>query len=216
MSAITYPLLLILFTVFSVGSYFISHSFLRRDGFFESTAASYENDIPSPEQEAPEQPRESVFGPLSEPVYRTPSRVFSPDFNLDVALIPVGVDDSGQLEAPENWDQAGWYFRGAKAGEPGNVLINGHYDRVGGAPAAFWHLNSAVLGDKVQLVDSSGRHFSYQISSIFYVGINDEDRVERVLESEGSSLTLVTCSGVWLPSAGTYDNRLVIKAHLID
>ncbi len=154
----------------------------------------------------------SPFSEYLEPLYETPSRLFSHDVILDLDLTPTGVDERGQLEAPQDWHSGGWYFGSAIAGEKGNVLISGHYDAPGNVPAAFYNLKSLKVNDTVYLADSHGRVFPYRVTTNFYIGIYEQDRIEKLLESEGASLTLITCGGVWLPEEGTYNKRLVVKA----
>ena len=162
----------------------------------------------------------SVFAEKLEPIYEVPVRIYvkkqgSDQKTIDAFLVPVSLTPDGELETPSDWSTVGWYERSAKVGEEGNTILNGHYDDNYGRPAAFYNLKSLKVNDTVYLVDSFGRNFYYQVTEIFYVSIYDKDRVAKVLESEGSSLTLVTCGGVWIASEGTYNNRLVIKARKV-
>ncbi|MBD3365758.1 sortase [candidate division WWE3 bacterium] len=167
----------------------------------------------------------SAFGSKLTPIYEDPVKIYAKKVDndgkvsekklIEAALEKVDVNSAGQMQTPTEWSKAGWYRRSAKAGEEGNIVINGHYDNAQGLPAAFYNLKSLKVNDKVYLVDSFGRTFAYQITETFYVSIFDDDRVERVLKGEGVSLTLVTCGGVWVPAEGTYNNRFVVKAKRI-
>jgi LPXTG-site transpeptidase (sortase) family protein len=156
----------------------------------------------------------SLFEAQTAPIYTPPMRLLFPKYNMDIPLLALGVDSVGQLEAPKLPNEGGWYYKSAKAGEEGNVLINAHYDDNQGRPAAFYNLKSVKVNDTVILVDSYDRQFPYRVTEIYYIGIYDEDRIEKLLESEGASLTLVTCGGFWLPGEGTYNQRLIVKATL--
>jgi len=161
----------------------------------------------------------SVFAEKLDPIYEVPVRIYAKKQSsdqkiIDADMVTVNLTSEGQLETPSDWSIVGWYERSAKVGEEGNALVNGHYDDNYGRPAAFFNLKSLEVNDTVYLVDSFGRNFVYRITEIFHVSIYDKDRVTRVLESEGSFLTLITCGGVWTPSEGTYSNRLVVKAQL--
>lgn len=156
----------------------------------------------------------SLFEAQTAPIYTSPTRLLFSKYNMDIPLIALGVDSVGQLEAPKHSNEGGWYYKSAKAGEEGNVLINAHYDDNQGRPAAFYNLKSVKVNDTVILVDSYDRQFPYRVTEIYYIGIYDEDRIEKLLESEGASLTLVTCGGFWLPGEGTYNQRLIVKATL--
>ncbi len=154
----------------------------------------------------------SPFETQIEPIYTAPQKLLFA--NTEINLFPLGVNSEGQLEVPKDPAEGGWYFKSAKAGEKGNVLINAHYDDAHGRPAAFYNLKSLKVNDTVVLVDSYDRQFQYRVTEVYYISIYDENRVEKLLESNGSSLTLVTCGGFWVPSAGTYNQRLIVKAML--
>lgn len=172
------------------------------------------------EERAVEQPveeQESVFEESVEPIYLPPSKISIKERNITAKVIEVGVADDGSLVTPKNWNEAGWYEKGAKPGEKGNVIINAHFDDNYGRPAAFYQLKNATVGDTVLLEDSLGRLYAYQIVDSFLVDINDPERLKVLEESDDKSeMTLITCGGVWLPGVSTYDKRLVVKAELIE
>lgn len=160
---------------------------------------------------------ESAFEEFAKPIYGSPERIMVESLGIDLKVVPVGVDDAGRLETPENWNEAGWYHKGAKPGEVGDLLINAHYDDNYGRPAAFWKLKNVNVGDKVSVLDSYGRVFDYKVAEVYYLDINDPDR-GKVFEpfKEGVPvMTAITCGGVWSYTQGTYDKRLVVNAELI-
>jgi len=161
--------------------------------------------------------QDSVFEEISGPVYSFPKKIVIDSLGIDIEIVSVGVDEEGHLEAPKNWNEAGWYKKGAKPSEPGNLLINAHYDDTSGRPAAFWKLKNINVGDKVSVLDSYGRTFDYRVSDVSYVDINDPNRSEVFEDGEEGKpiLTLITCGGVWSVSEGTYSKRLVVTAELI-
>ncbi|MCA9308661.1 MAG: class F sortase [Patescibacteria group bacterium] len=152
----------------------------------------------------------SVFAELAKPIYGAPVRIYAT--GIDAKIEEIGLTDSGQLGVPNNPLNAGWYSRSALVGARGNVIIDGHYDSIGGKPAAFWNLKNLKINDKVFLIDDYNRETVYTITAIHYVDIQDSDRIEKLTSSVGKTLTLVTCNGVWVPSEGTYNKRLIIKA----
>ncbi len=159
----------------------------------------------------------STFQKQLEPIFTTPDRLKIVRLNMDIKLVNVGVSATGQMETPQNWNEGGWYKRAAKPGEPGNIIINAHYDTSTGAPAAFWELKNIMTDDTVVLIDDYGREYTYRVTEFFYVNIHDPERLKILNEVEDKSeLTLITCGGVWQPALGTYDNRFVVKAELID
>jgi LPXTG-site transpeptidase (sortase) family protein len=157
----------------------------------------------------------SMFEKALEPIYDNPVRIIIPTLEIDAEIEPVGVATDGSLETPKAWKNAGWYKMGANPGQPGNLLINAHYDDNFGRPAAFWQLKNAALGDRVTIVDSYGRRYEYKVTEYNLVSINDPNRTEVFKSDESAKITLITCGGVWIPGKATYDRRLVIKGELI-
>ena len=159
----------------------------------------------------------SVFEDLSAPIFGEPKRIVINSIGIDADVVPVGVDREGYLETPVNWDEAGWYVESAKVAEPGNLVINAHYDNNYGQPAVFWKLKNIKVGDKVSLFDNYNRAYEYRVSNVYYVEIDDPERskVFEYSKSEVPVATLITCGGVWSPEKGTYDKRLIVNAELI-
>jgi LPXTG-site transpeptidase (sortase) family protein len=160
--------------------------------------------------------KESAFQSALHPIYGTPKRIIIDSLNLDIDIVSVGVDADGYLETPKDWYVAGWYMNSARPSENGNMLIDGHYDNNYGNPAAFWKLKNLKSGDKVSVLDSYGRTYSYTVVNSYYIGINDPSRLE-VFDSTGNipALTLITCGGVWNVAKHTYSDRLVVSAELV-
>lgn len=96
-------------------------------------------------------------------------------------------------------------------GERGNVFITGHSSNYlwarGDFKNVFSLLNRLVVGD-LAYVKHKGNLYIYKTSSISIVKPSD---TKVLASSEGSYLTLMTCSPV-----GTSINRLIIKANQID
>ncbi|HXK53018.1 MAG TPA: class F sortase [bacterium] len=159
----------------------------------------------------------SVFESILGSITSTPSRLEISSQGINIPLVQVGVSSSGSMETPVDWNSGGWYSRSAKLGAFGNTIINAHYDNNFGAPAAFWRLQNVAVGDTVGVFDELGRRFDYVVSETFYVDIQDPERLKIFDEPSAgkSELTLVTCGGVWVPSEGTYNKRLVVKAEYV-
>ena len=157
----------------------------------------------------------SIFEGELEPIYGDPKKLKDEKANLDIALVEVTVDESGALETPKKWNEGGWYRYGANPGEPGNLIINAHYDNNYGGPAAFWKLKNLKVDDKVNVFDTYDRKYTYKVIDSFLVDINDPNRLEVFKDDQNATMTLITCGGIWLPGESTYNKRLVVKAELV-
>jgi len=154
--------------------------------------------------------KSSVFKEVAKPIYLAPIQIQFKDKVLDVEEI--GVEDGGFLAVPLTWQTAGWYKEGAKPGEEGNVIIDGHYDTNTGAPGAFWELKDLQVGDRVLLTDKLGRVFAYSVNAKSFISITDPERSKVFASGKDRVLTLITCGGVWDYGSNTYSKRLVITA----
>ena len=192
-------------TLVAVSLFMISAVALNQHGFNLWSGTSNENAA-----ESAMTGRVSVFKEVAKPVYLPPIEVHFKEKTLPVEEI--NVEEGGFLGVPSSWQTAGWYKDGAKPGEGGNVLIDGHYDTNTGAPGAFWGLKDLRLGDKVLLTDKLGRVFGYSVSTKSYISINDPARSQVFASGKDKILTLITCGGVWDYGSGTYNKRLVITA----
>lgn len=158
----------------------------------------------------------STFGKQLEPIYTDPIHIKIKSIDLELDVIEVGVATDGTMETPHEWDVAGWFDKSGKPGQKRNLIINGHYDNSSGGPAAFYKLKSIKEGDTVDILDSFGRIYSYEVVGLDYVDIKDPSRLQILDDEDGkATLTLITCGGVWLPGEGTYNKRLVVKGELI-
>lgn len=162
------------------------------------------------------QEKPSVFAKELQPIFTEASRLIIPSIGINIPVNRVGVNDDGTMETPKDWQQAGWYINSGHPGENRNVVINAHYDTNYGSPAAFYNLKKIGQGDKVEIADDYGRIFNYNVVKLSYLDIQDPSRLDILKDEEGkSTLTLITCGGVWLPGSG-YNKRLVVKAELND
>ena len=98
----------------------------------------------------------------------------------------------------------------AGAGESGNAIVIGHVTSLT-LGHVFEHLDGVSSGDVVS-VFGADRRFDYRVREVRDVARTD---VAVLDPSTTPTLTLITCSGLWLPTVGDYNQRLVVTAELI-
>ena len=140
----------------------------------------------------------------------TPTRVRIPAIHVDSPLESLALDASGQLEAPRDYQRAGWYTGGVAPGDPGPAVIAGHVDSVNG-PAVFFELNSLRAGDLVE-VDRGGQTITFRVTGEEQYPKNafPADRVYS--PTPGPELRLITCGGSFDQSRGSYRDNIVVYA----
>jgi|SRR3989344_5732051 len=180
--------------------------------FAQSDSAMEGNSInPSP---TPITTATPTVTPTPTPTIPQPRDFNIPKINVSAPIIPVGVDENGRMQLPENIDEVGWYSPGSKPGEEGNAVIAGHLDSTTGEGAIFYHLNELEPGDNLYVTDELGNEYTFVVTA---KKIYEYDKVpiEEVFgESSKKRLNLITCTGQWIADQRNYSHRMVIYSEL--
>ncbi len=134
-----------------------------------------------------------------------------PDVPLDteVVLAPWTDTDSGPTWTVPPF-VAGHAERTAGAGQSGNAVLFGHVTSRS-LGNVFQDLHRVHQGALMEV--SSGSHqFTYRVTGVWTV---PRTEVEVLAQTDTSTLTLVTCAGLWNPVLWDYMERLVVRAELV-
>jgi LPXTG-site transpeptidase (sortase) family protein len=127
----------------------------------------------------------------------------------DAPVLPVGVDDAGELAVPGAAD-VGWYRYGPRPGEPGVTVLAAHiaFDGVDGV---FRHLADLRPGDAVTVELSDGTAQEYRITELSQ---HPKSELPPELWSRDGAprLALVTCGGSFDRSRRSYEDNVVAWA----
>ena len=146
-------------------------------------------------------------------IYGLPVRLTIPKINVDTGIQHMGLTVSGNLQAPNNNTDVGWYQYGARPGNQGSAVIDGHLG-LGTIKAVFSKLSMLQKGDAIMVVDAQGNTSSFVVRTTKLY--NQDTQVAEVFSSKtGSHLNLITCNGDWEPGQRTYNQRLVVFADKI-
>lgn len=147
-------------------------------------------------------------------VLALPKRLLIPKLSVNAVIESVGMDEKGNMAVPEHADNAAWYNLGFKPGENGSAVIDGHFDKVTGAPAVFYNLASLTPGDTVQIEDNDGTILTFKVTSSHAYPF-DQLPLQKIFNSPGKpTLNLITCDGVFNKSQKNYSERLVVYTEL--
>ena len=134
-------------------------------------------------------------------------------------VLPMRVNTSGELDTPRNIFDVGWYEASGKPGQGGTLMIDGH----NGGPhihGVFKNLPDLVAGDIIKVERGDGAIFNYKVVENKTVPLEDSDAymsaAARSPEPGTESVTLITCTGEWSQSQGTYLSRQFTRAILVD
>lgn len=145
-----------------------------------------------------------------------PARLRIPAIGVDAAVQQVGLTASGTMGIPTNFTDVAWYKNGPRPGEPGSAVIDGHLDGRNTPRAVFYDLGKLKAGDIVEVEDANGitrrfrvverKYYDYKASSTQEIFFGDASKTR---------LNLITCTGDWIKTKRTYDERVVVFTELV-
>ncbi len=145
----------------------------------------------------------------------TPNYISIPNAKVNTNIVEVGITREGNLDVPNNYTEVGWYKHGARPGEIGSTVLDGHVDNGGTIPGPFKHLKNLKVGDDIFVTLSNGtvQHYQVKVSEVY-----DTDKFpgEKVFHETGDRyLKIITCHGKFVQKLGTYNQRLIVTAVLV-
>ncbi|BCB78881.1 class F sortase [Phytohabitans flavus] len=168
-----------------------------------AAAPAWEEPVPSPAPVAiTTAPEHQLQGP--------PTRVRVPRIGVDSALVKLGLDKAGKLEAPTVYDKAGWFGGGPSPGDVGPAVLAGHVDSKAG-PAVFYRLHELKVGDKIEV----RRGKDTVTFTVTGVTRHPKDKFPTAAvygPTPGPELRLVTCGGVFDRVRNSYRDNIVVFA----
>lgn len=160
---------------------------------------------PSPaERDVPPPTPTATPAPTPTPQPRPPRRIMIPRIEVNSLVVQAKVED-GEWKVPKF--VAGHLQGTALPGQGSNVVLSGHVESISSGNV-FARLGELEIGDAVTIV-TSNREIEYTVAEIVVVKNTD---LSVVAPTEEETLTLITCTGNWMPLARDYDRRLVVTA----
>lgn len=136
---------------------------------------------------------------------------------VDARVKRMGVKANGELRAPSNIYDAGWYDGSAKPGDAGTVLIDGH---VHGPtkPGVFYRLKNIKPGELIEIERGDGTKYTYRVVTSETADYDKVDMAKAMTSVEPGKpgLNLITCTGSYDVRTGEYMQRLIVYAVQVD
>lgn len=131
---------------------------------------------------------------------------------IEAPVVPVGVEDDGQMEIPTDVDEVGWYSFGPAPGEGGSAVLAGHVSSRTQGRGVFYDLRRVEPGDVVEVDHEDGTTTEYVV-----VGVETIDKGElptdEIFSRDGDPIvTLITCGGSFSRAQNSYDSNVVVVA----
>jgi sortase (surface protein transpeptidase) len=140
-----------------------------------------------------------------------PVRVIVPAIGLDASIEHMGLNTRGEMAVPDgSGDSVGWYKDGTMPGRTGSAVLAAH------VYAAFSRLQYAPVGSDIYIVTRDNSRLHFVVSEKATYGL--ENLLPELLfnRDDDKRLNLITCAGQYIPTLGTYDQRLVLYATLVN
>lgn len=154
--------------------------------------------------------RADQTAPTADSAFRPITRVAIRSISLDAPAVPAGlVERDGAVTWSVPPFKIGHAEDTAGAGGKGNAVLVGHVTSRS-LGNVFEHLHDVGVGETVQ-VFSGEQPFVYRVVSVKTVSRND---VSVVKPTPTPSLTMITCTGTWLPLVSDFTQRVVVRAEL--
>ncbi len=134
-------------------------------------------------------------------------------------ILQVGVNNKGEMDTPRNIFDVGWYDGSGLPGKGGTMVIDGH----NGGPhvkGVFKALPNLAVGEIIQVERGDGTIYKYKVVENKEVPLSEADAYMSTAsaspERGKESVTLISCSGEWSESKGTYLSRQFVRAVLVE
>lgn len=134
-------------------------------------------------------------------------------------VLPMGINEAGELSTPNNIFDVGWYYSSGKPGQGGTLLIDGH----NGGPhvqGVFKDLPNLGEGDIITIERGDGQIFRYSVVENKTIPLsNANDYMATAMKSPmpgKESVTLISCTGEWSQAQSTYLSRQFVRAILVE
>jgi LPXTG-site transpeptidase (sortase) family protein len=140
-----------------------------------------------------------------------------PRFAVVAAIVVLGVNEVGVMEAPDGPLNVAWYDFSSRPGfapgaEGGNAVFSGHVDYYDYGPAVFWNLKDLERDDVIEVRLTDGTVYRYAVSERRTVEAKTAPVREIIGHTLEEVITLITCGGSFDPGIGEYDQRVIVRA----
>ena len=130
-----------------------------------------------------------------------------------VPVVAVSSTTDGVLDVPADINAAGWWRGGSRIGDPfGSTLLAAHVDSLTQGLGPYAELLSVSSGDHIVVATATLQQV-FRVRSLRVVARESLAEATWIYSPRGvRRLTMVTCAGPYVRSAGGYQNLAVVTA----
>jgi sortase A len=142
-----------------------------------------------------------------------PQHLLIPRLSVQAPVEDLALTSPKDVHAPYKWSDVAWFDRGNKPGTFGRSVMFGHVDSTC-CPAVFYHLRDLKKGDVIEVQYKKGI-VKFQV--MWQQSYSNDKLPANWLFAQvhERGLSLITCSGVFYPTGGGYDHKLVVYARAV-
>src|SRR3990167_1056659 len=140
-----------------------------------------------------------------------------PSISVEARVMQMSVKSNGQLDAPKNVHDTGWYTGSSRPGYSGATLINGHVSGIH-TDGVFKNLKHLQIGDELMLENGKREIFKYKVDKIETVKAKSVN-MEKLLEpyaGKAQGLNLITCGGKYDAQKREYNDRVLVYTSFVE
>ncbi|MDN4614281.1 sortase [Leifsonia sp. F6_8S_P_1B] len=182
--------------------------------------------VATPASPATTAPAPVITGPSLPPIPRTdidsradpqgpapvaPERVRVPSLDIDMPVVPVGLDETGDVSIPSASHTAGWYrFSSGLRTDSGTIVVVAHIDAWDGI-GPFSRLKDAPAGTEVTLTGADASR-SFRVDGVAQPAKAPGSLASYFVSTGPVKLVLITCGGVFDDATGHYRENVIATA----
>jgi len=146
----------------------------------------------------------------------TPVEITIDSIGVRAGIDQIGLAQDGTLEEQPlaRADYADWYRLGPAPGQVGPAVVTGHVDTKS-TLGVFFYLGRLRPGDRVVITRADGREVSFGVDSVASFPKSNFPTQLVYGSTDYPALRLVTCGGQFDRTAGSYEDNVVVFAHLL-
>lgn len=146
----------------------------------------------------------------------TPTHLDVPTIGVSSDLVQLGTNPDGTVQVPplDKDSRAGWYTGSPTPGELGPSIILGHIDSKEYGPGVFFKLGALTTGEQVSVTRADGTVAVFSIDKVAEYPKDQFPTIAVYGNTNDAALRLITCGGKFDYSARSYEDNIVVYAHL--
>jgi hypothetical protein len=140
---------------------------------------------------------------------------------ISTRITKTDMNERKMLNTPKNLHDLGWFSKSTTPGSGvGAVIINGH-SQGATKDGALNGVSSLTKGDQILLERGDGEVFIYEIFDVQRMPVPDfiATGMKKMMLSgdpEKEGLNLIVSSGLWVPKQKLYDQRILVRATIVE